>query len=85
MAGLPQPVIDRAREILRNLESGEYESQGQPRLARRKGKKIESLPQLSLFDAGSTAVKERLDEIDVSILTPLEALNLIDELKRLNT
>ena len=85
MAGLPQQVIDRAREILRNLESGEYESQGQPRLARRQGKIAEPLPQMSLFDGGADAVKIRLDEIDVSVLTPLEALNLLDELKRLIT
>ncbi|MBE0499923.1 MAG: DNA mismatch repair protein MutS, partial [Desulfuromonadales bacterium] len=84
LAGLPQPVIDRAREILRNLESGEYEAQGAPRLARRKGKLTEPLPQLSLFAERERAVNERLDEIDVSVLTPLEALNLIDELKRLN-
>jgi DNA mismatch repair protein MutS len=84
LAGLPQPVIDRAREILRNLESGEYVSQGQPRLARRQGEPAEPLPQMSLFESGGDAVRDRLDEIDVSILTPLEALNLIDELKRLN-
>jgi DNA mismatch repair protein MutS len=84
LAGLPQPVIDRAKEILRNLESGEYESQGQPRLARRQGKVAKPLPQMSLFEDGGSAVKNRLDEIDVSVLTPLEALNLIDELKRLN-
>ena len=85
LAGLPQPVIDRAREILRNLESGEYESQGQPRLARRQGKPAEPLPQMSLFGGGADAVRTRLDEIDVSVLTPLEALNLLDELKRLMT
>jgi DNA mismatch repair protein MutS len=84
LAGLPQSVIDRAREILRNLESGEYVSEGQPRIARRKGKSVEPLPQMSLFAAGGNAVSDRLDEIDVSTLTPLEALNLIDELKRLN-
>lgn len=85
LAGLPQAVIDRAREILRNLESGEFESEGQPRLAKRQGQTADPLPQMSLFDAGSDAVRARLDEIDVSVLTPLEALNLIDELKRLTT
>jgi DNA mismatch repair protein MutS len=35
LAGLPVPVIDRAREILANLEEGEFGDTGQPRLARR--------------------------------------------------
>jgi len=83
LAGLPQAVIDRAREILRNLESGEYGEQGQPRLAKRAGVKAEPPPQLSLFTSGSDAIRDKLEMIDVSVLTPLEALNLLDELKKL--
>jgi len=83
LAGLPQPVIERAKEILRNLESGEYGAQGQPRLARHQGVKPEPAPQLSLFAGGADAIRDRLEEIDVSVLTPLEALNLLDELKKL--
>jgi len=83
LAGLPQPVIDRAKEILRNLESGEYGAQGQPRLARHQGAKPAPAPQLSLFTGGADAVRDRLEEIDVSVLTPLEALNLLDELKKM--
>jgi DNA mismatch repair protein MutS len=39
---------------------------------------------LSLFDDRSAAIKTRLEEINVAVITPLEALNLIDELKRMN-
>jgi len=50
LAGLPADVIARAREILHNLEEGEFEETGQPKLARRYGKKNAPNPnQLSLF------------------------------------
>lgn len=51
LAGLPAEVIARAREILRNLEEGEFEESGQPKLARRYGRKPAPAPeQLSLFE-----------------------------------
>ncbi len=83
LAGLPQEVIDRAKEILRNLESGEYGTEGQPKLARGKGESPEQKPQLPLFVSDTDAVREKLEETDVSVLTPIEAINLIDELKKL--
>jgi DNA mismatch repair protein MutS len=50
LAGLPAEVITRAREILSNLEEGEFEETGQPKLAKRYGKKGSANPnQLSLF------------------------------------
>ena len=50
LAGLPDDVIARAREILGNLEEGEFGEQGQPKLARRrKGKAVASPNQLALF------------------------------------
>jgi DNA mismatch repair protein MutS len=82
LAGLPQGVIDRAKEILLNLEKGEYGEGGLPRLARGKKAPAQS-PQLSLFGASEEPIRARLREVEVTTLTPLEALNLIDELKRM--
>jgi len=48
LAGLPGEVIDRAKEILANLEEGEFSEAGQPKLARHKRKGRDS-GQLSLF------------------------------------
>jgi DNA mismatch repair protein MutS len=48
LAGLPLEVIDRAKEILTNLEEGEFSEAGQPRLARHK-RKTRDAGQLSLF------------------------------------
>ncbi len=83
LAGLPSEVIERAKEVLCNLESGEYVA-GAPRLARSKGDAGQTLatPQLGLFEQPDR-VRQRLEEVDVSVLTPLEALNLLDELKKL--
>ncbi len=39
LAGLPAPVIERAREVLANLEEGEFAEAGQPRLARRRARR----------------------------------------------
>jgi DNA mismatch repair protein MutS len=48
LAGLPGEVIDRAKEILANLEDGEFSEAGQPKLARHKRKNRDS-GQMTLF------------------------------------
>jgi len=84
LAGIPLSVIERSKEILRNLEKGEFSEEGVPRISRgRRSLPVVPSPQLSLFDDRSAALKTRLAEINVAAITPLEALNLIDELKRM--
>jgi DNA mismatch repair protein MutS len=81
LAGLPAAVIERAREVLHNLEAGEFET-GAPRLA--KSKRSSPPPQLGLFDrVEDDPLRRRLEELDVAVLTPLEALNRLDELKKM--
>ncbi|HEX9078390.1 MAG TPA: DNA mismatch repair protein MutS [Desulfuromonadaceae bacterium] len=83
LAGMPADVIDRAKEILRNLESGEFE-EGAPRLARSSKKQArEPSPQFSLFETSEDQLRLRLKKLNIATLTPLEALNLLDELKRM--
>ena len=56
LAGLPREIVDRAKEILKNLEASELNAQGKPRLAEAKvlhhrpRRKEEQKPQLNLFD-----------------------------------
>ena len=84
LAGLPEAVLLRAREILNNLEQGEFEEQGQPKLARGRQPRQESADvQLSLFAGGEDPLRSRLQELDIARLTPLEGLNLLDELKKM--
>lgn len=50
LAGLPQEVVDRANEIIQNLEEGEFGEAGQPKLAVRRLRKGKSQPnQMALF------------------------------------
>ncbi|MHC1698250.1 MAG: DNA mismatch repair protein MutS [Geobacteraceae bacterium] len=84
LAGLPFEVIDRAKEILINLEKGEYVEGGVPRISRGKRQKMPAAsPQLALFPEAEDALRKRLEGIAISSLTPLEALNILDQLKRM--
>ncbi len=84
LAGLPLTVIERAREILVNLEKGEFITEDMPRIAgSRKNALPKHSPQLSLFGGDGDRVVERLKELNLSTMTPLEALNILDELKRM--
>jgi DNA mismatch repair protein MutS len=81
-AGLPREVIRRAREVLANLEGGEFDETGKPRLAREPGSSAPA--QLGLFESrGADPLRESLEQLDVERLTPIEALVELDRLKRM--
>jgi DNA mismatch repair protein MutS len=83
LAGMPADVVERAKEILHNLESGEFE-EGAPRLAKsRKNPPKAEQRQFSLFENSEDQLRLRLKKLNIATLTPLEALNLLDELKRM--
>jgi DNA mismatch repair protein MutS len=87
LAGLPRSVIERAREVLRKHEQNEHElsetlspggaagpdGSGAPRA---QGK------QQVLFTPHDRAVLDRLREADLNQLKPIDALNLLAELKK---
>ncbi len=80
LAGLPKAVIERAREILSNLEANELDVTGRPKLARhmpsRKGQ-----PQPTLFQAVNDVVIEELRLLDADNLSPEEALGVLRKLR----
>jgi DNA mismatch repair protein MutS len=78
LAGLPAGVIERAKEILKNLEGGELDERGRPRLAR--GGRKDEAAQMTFFAGRDDGLREELKTIDVSRLTPIEALNLLNAL-----
>jgi DNA mismatch repair protein MutS len=78
LAGLPSEVIARAREVLAEHEDAEARFTGE--LAT--GETHTRPAQLTIFTPLSQPVLEKLREIDLNRLTPLEALNLLAELKR---
>ena len=82
LAGLPPEVIDRAKEVLHNLEQGEFTEGGVPKLAiSRKKKSTWDSHQRTLFQPPADPLRETLKKIDPNQLTPLDALNILSELK----
>ena len=79
LAGLPLDVIRRAREVLRQHEGHERQS---VRELESRGQSAESSVQLSIFTPLSQQIVDRLKEVDLNRLTPLEALNLLSELQQ---
>ena len=74
MAGLPQIILDRANEILlhhlkNSKEKGNY-------LPKRNN------DQISIFKENDMSYLKDLKDIDVNKLTPLEALKILDDLKK---
>ena len=81
LAGLPQPVVDRAREILAALERDELTRGGRPSVS---GTPNEPQQQLGLFQTppSDNRLRERLAAVDVDRMTPIEALTFIAALKK---
>jgi len=91
LAGLPPEVIKKSEHILQNLEEGVVEKG-----IREQMKGAQDKSQIGLFDGTTEATQlterehgklthpalERLKEIDVNRLTPLEALQALEELKK---
>ena len=74
LAGLPVAVIERARHVLRQHEKQEHQSV-----------QMETEPepmQLTIFTPLSQRIVDRIEAVDVNSLTPLQALNLLEELKQ---
>ncbi len=87
MAGLPQQVISRAKEILAELESREESPETANKAAvKNKVKAIKPKApdfQISLFEMGDTKLKDALQKLDINKLTPIEAMMKLVELKRM--
>jgi DNA mismatch repair protein MutS len=74
MAGLPSTVIERARHVLRQHEKQERQSV-----------QVETAAepmQLTIFTPLSQRIVDRIEATDVNSLTPLQALNLLEELQQ---
>ena len=72
LAGLPPAVIQRARQVLKQHERSERQNVAA---------ETEPSLQLTIFTPLSQRILDRLAETDVDTLTPLQALNLLEELK----
>lgn len=96
LAGVPEKVIERANEILRELERESVleEAEDEEGGKKRKGKATARYTQMLLFDPGSSSgnsevkrglspVEAALKKMNVDEMTPIEAMNKLHELKKL--
>ena len=76
LAGVPNSIISRAKEILADLEGGKSELP-------KKVPVVDDGPQLSLLGAAQSPVIDKIKSVDLNTLTPIEAMNLLYELKNM--
>ena len=76
MAGLPQGVVNRAWEVLADLEAQSQQKNGQQVKV-----KVEPVQQMALFNDGGN-LQKLLKELDIPNLTPIEAINKLYELQK---
>ena len=84
LAGLPNKVVNRANEILEQLEVGN--SKNPITDGSKPEKKKPEAVQLSLFqldDPILEAVRDEINHLDINNLTPIEALNKLNEIKKI--
>ena len=78
LAGVPATILDRSKEILEELESTFQKEATGEHLSRHKTKEADSD---SLFVQKNKSVLDKLASTDVNNLTPIEAINLLNEIK----
>jgi DNA mismatch repair protein MutS len=78
LAGMPAGVIERAKEILAQLE-GSQGNRGDS--FHGSGQSPDAVPlQMGLFGAPENRLRDQLSQLDVARMTPIEALNLLHKL-----
>ena len=85
LAGIPRAVVTRAKEILFNLEKQELDETGRPKIAYHSSQKQDK-SQFLLFQTDKDSrvldeIREVIDQTDITKITPLEALNLLNEMR----
>lgn len=86
LAGVPDAVIMGAKQVLSDIEL-KNSTQGiqpvvQKKAPKRKKKRNKHSNQLELFEQTQSPIKKILENIDISSITPLEALNVLNDLKK---
>lgn len=79
LAGLPERLLERARQILSHLEANQIVS---PAIG--KGKGATTAYQISLFSPEESKLRNFLSKIDPETLTPIDSLSILYQLKKLS-
>ena len=82
LAGIPDTVIRRSKKILLRIENGNNGVRGLVSEGGKAGKASKGPVQMDLFRSPEKRVMDKLLGLDIAKMTPLEALNCLDELSR---
>ncbi|HLU47118.1 MAG TPA: DNA mismatch repair protein MutS, partial [Planctomycetota bacterium] len=89
LAGIPAPVIERAREVLANLENQALDLEDRPALAKSRSRTDRNgsstrggAVQLDFFHSANDELLKELKRLDLDSMTPIEALTFLAEIKR---
>jgi DNA mismatch repair protein MutS len=80
LAGIPETIIKRAKEVLNNLENEELNETGRPKFA--SGKRKKQKVQLDLFSSASDSIINEIMDIDIGGLTPEEVVSKMIEIRK---
>jgi DNA mismatch repair protein MutS len=80
LAGLPEDIINRAKEVLANLEKEELNETGRPKFADRRTKK--GSVQLDLFSSATESIITEIVNLDFKKLSPEDALSKLIEIRK---
>ncbi len=79
LAGVPNEVTNHAKSILKKIESGEKNGRTELKSA---DISYETDPQISFSDTSAEEIKKIINDVDLNVLTPIEAMNMLYELKK---
>ncbi|MDD5011611.1 MAG: DNA mismatch repair protein MutS, partial [Phycisphaerae bacterium] len=78
LAGIGKSILERSNEILAELENTFQKEASGEKLTKQRTKEPDAVP---LFDQKEKDVLEKLKGLDVNNLTPIQAINLLNEIK----
>jgi len=81
LAGIPDEVLIRAKKILAKIENGEFSLNDTLAPDRDEDDSKKRHVQIKLFRKPERLIIENLSNLDISAMTPLDALNYLDELR----
>ena len=80
LAGVPDEIVSRAKQILNNLESGKDEPNQNISKKHMENKNTNKSQQLELNASKGDILVDKINKIDVNTLTPIEAMNILFDL-----
>lgn len=81
LAGIPETVIRRSRQVLAQIEAGSHPTVGDKKQKRTETRKKSGHMQLGLFSPVERKLVETLQMLDLGRMTPIDALNTLNELQ----